>query len=75
MTKIPNLLKAFETEALRVVLFQDMNGLFYYKEVGMLATNEHEMIKEFNTFEEANEFYGNIFNVLKYNGVEILKTF
>lgn len=74
MTNIPNLLKAFETEAIQVVLMEE-KGKYFYKEVGMLATNEHEMIKEFNTFEEAIEFYGTIFMVLKHNGVKILKTF
>lgn len=74
MTKKANLLKGFETEAVKVGLLEE-NGKYYYKEVGMLQTNEHETIKEFNCFEKAIDFYGSIFLLLKYNNVKILKTF
>ena len=70
------LLKGFETEAVRITLLSENDIQAYYvREVGMLARNEHDVMKKFDSFDEAAGYYDALNAVLIANGVKIIKTF
>lgn len=71
--------RAFETNATRVELWRDIKGMsdiFIVRELGLLATNEHDVVViKSESFDVAMTRYNDILFMLKDNGVIIEKYF
>ena len=69
-------IKGFETEVARISLIRGTDFRAYYVcVVGLADDNEHDVIKEFASIEEASSWYSAIYAVLVCNNVKIIKHF
>lgn len=66
----------FETELVRITMLSENDIQAYYvREVGLGYDNDHDVMKKFDSFSDASDFYDYIRNLLISNNVKIIKEF